>query len=465
MTYPGAVINPLASGSGITVPAGSSDAFPAYLAPPPSGGDDTATLNALIAALPTDPYGLGLPVGAIFLHAGTYQVGASADLSNLGSFVKLIGPGKQACTIAYYGSGHALYAHNPHLPNNNQPGNDIKGFATVLDGFTIDGTHSGAGAVGLDYGDNEGGQIGPDLMIRNFSGTGSIGLNLASRVWWTEKTKAHVITMNNATAVQISSPAGVGGDSWGYNDFAFDIFAWNDQQGVIVTDGALIYHGRMIIRGNIAGGTGIAALTLSGGCSIQANKLDMQLETGVGGSSAPQTINFDGGSILGCWGTMNFSETWVPTNGLQQSTNVFQYTGAIVGLGDADLNPTTGTNTQWDSPPVGTVLYRKATITPAGGIATIPLFWGDYFDLGVLAHNLTISLNSQYLSPNEKTIRATQASSGGPYTITWPAGVVLWAGGTPPVMSTGAGAVDLYTIKSFGDSSQKYYGYALQALA
>ena len=102
---------------------------------------------------------------------------------------------------------------------------------------------------------------------------------------------------------------------------------------------------------------------------------------------------------------------------------------------------------------------------------------GDFF-AATLSANVTIDLGPSAQNggktvsgPQRKTIILTQAASGGPYTVTWPkpgspttsAPAVYWAGGTAPTMSTGASAVDKYTLDTI--DGVHWYGTAAQAMA
>ena len=97
---------------------------------------------------------------------------------------------------------------------------------------------------------------------------------------------------------------------------------------------------------------------------------------------------------------------------------------------------------------------------------------GDFFQV-TLSQDITVDLNpggaATLASAQRKTIIATQAASGGPYTITWPTAAspsttachVYWPGGSAPTMSTGASAVDVYELVTYDGAH--WYGFAKQA--
>ncbi len=149
-----------------------------YYMPAPSGGNDTAAFQAARAALPTitvyaTPPSSGSSAtyhyGTIYLASGTYQIGAAGDIGNLGPFISVIGPGHNATTLAYYGSGDCLRAYNAILPSDINF-DTMSAWAGKFDGFTIDLSHCGAGARALHIGDSEDFILGPDLFIRNAVG-------------------------------------------------------------------------------------------------------------------------------------------------------------------------------------------------------------------------------------------------------------------------------------------------------
>jgi hypothetical protein len=174
-----------------------------YGADPTGVNDSTAAFVAALAALPTVSINSGVsnpsrgvetatyPHGTIYLGSGIYKIGSSADIGNMGPFVSIKGPGKDACVIYYYGSGSAFRAYNAVNPKDNTFDDMLNqaapyGLGSVYDGFTLDGSNAGAGSMGLHVGDSEGGIVGPDMSIRHFNQSGSVGLNLESSISWVE---------------------------------------------------------------------------------------------------------------------------------------------------------------------------------------------------------------------------------------------------------------------------------------
>ena len=82
--------------------------------------------------------------------------------------------------IEYVGTGSAVHAYNPLTPYNDSGLSALAGLAGRFEGFTIDGTKCGVGAIGIHDGDMEGRHF-HDLVVQNFTNgqmqptTGTLG--------------------------------------------------------------------------------------------------------------------------------------------------------------------------------------------------------------------------------------------------------------------------------------------------
>jgi hypothetical protein len=452
-----------------------------YQMPAPSGGDDTAAFTAALAALPTvtvyaippsTPPSAVFHYGTIALASGTYQLGAVSDLANLGPFVSVIGPGSQACKLSYRGAGKCLSLRSTIKPADDTF-DDLMAFAGTLNGFTIDGTSAGNGAVGLDYGDLEGGSLGPDLYIQNFSGTGSTGLDVNNQVAWTENVYGRVVIRNCANAVKFRVNGG--DDSFAYNDLTFKIYAWPNQNGVVLSGGANYANGSLKIRANhlLSGSAqSSAALTITGQdgvtglwSQVTLCRLDLQAETDGSGAFGPTTISFGNvtnNAIFNCTGILSFGNTnWTLSNWSVASSFAagnFFFMGEVSG--DTNIAPSVHGSTVF----VGALVYGTSTLFQNGGM---PLGQGDFLAC-TLNQSITVAFQNTTAGPQRKTIVITQAASGGPFTVTWPHNAsptttnpkVKWAGGTAPVMTATANAVDVYKLETIDGAT--WYGTASQ---
>jgi hypothetical protein len=317
---------------------------------------------------------------------------------------------------------------------------------------------------------------------------GGIGLWFDNVIGWTESFHGRAVLRNNAQNVMFTAANGAGtlGDvSFEYNDLTFKIYAFQYQNGVVLTQGAWYQHGEMKIRANVAPAPnvpfGTALLTLTGKAAaghvgagaysqITACRLDIQAEDDVisangGGTNPPMTISFGDNNhnwIIGCTGILSFeSGDWKTTNWIYSNRNTFQFSGVISG--DTVLNPA-----GVDFHPY----YMGALLVSTGQSALPSLYMntGDTFAF-TLAASQVLALSQNSAAPQRKTIYVTQAASGGPYTLTWPkpgspslsTPAVYWPGGIAPTMSPGAGAVDKYVLETF--DGIHWYGVAYQALS
>lgn len=92
----------------------------------------------------------------------------------------------------------------------------------------------------------------------------------------------------------------------------------------------------------------------------------------------------------------------------------------------------------------GTITFTEAVIN-ASEATTSAI---DWINANSLYH--TLSANTSFTFSNDANgqtivLTVTQASSGGPYTATFPAGV-QWSGGTEPTMTSTASRTDVYTF-------------------
>lgn len=451
-------------------------------ADPTGSADSTAAFAAALAALPTITIFATPPstapsatfhYGTIRLGAGTYKLGSSADIGNLGPFVTVTGPGSQSCTLSYRGTGKCLSLRSTIRPADDTF-DDLEAFGGTLNGFTIDGTSAGNGAVGLDYGDLEGGSLGPDLYVQNFAGTGSTGVDFNNVVAWTENIYGRVNVRNCTNAVKIRVNGG--DDSFAYNDLTFKVYAFVNQNGVVLSGGANYANGSLKLRANhlLSGSAqSSAALTLTGQdagtglwSQLSFSRLDVQAETDGSGAFGPTTISFGNAganAIYNCVGILSFGGTnwtlsnWSVANSFAAGN--FFFMGEVSG--DTNIAPSVHGSTAF----VGALIYGTSIAFQNGGL---PLGQGDFLPC-TLNQNLTWSFQNTTAGPQRKTIILTQAAAGGPYTVTWPANGsptttspnIIWPGGVAPQMSTAPGAVDIYDLETIDGAT--WFGQARQA--
>lgn len=420
-------------------------------ADPTGANDSTAAIQAALNAVPAQG-------GIVCLPSGTYKV--SSTLTNAVTPTYIRGDGRWATLINFTGTGDCLRMYNPAGSGTT--------FGGGVTGLTIDGTNAGNSSTGLHAGD--GSNYEWDMVVQNFTGTGSIGVHFDNTIWWTEKMHGTVYTSNCTQHVVFDvSGADTSTNSFGYMDLHIWVNASASQDGVVLQNGAQIYHSALAIRGNFTNGSTAQttyALRLTGtvpaghpasggGSKIIRSRLDITVETSAG-AHGPGTIYFGTSAvnvIEGCYGVLDFGNgggSFSQSNlGIATNPDTLWYQGFVNG--DGNLNP--GAITLPLS--VGGQLYSQSIASGSDGDVFVAS--GDFF-AATLSADITVNLNAatNFNAPRRITIIYTQAASGGPYTVTWPhsgspsdlSPTVLWAGGSAPTMSTGAGAVDVYDLET-----------------
>ena len=426
-----------------------------------TGASDAAALTAAVSAVTT-------PGGEISLAAGTFYLKPGALVIDPAAIPVLLQGAGRGITVIKAVAGTAGDVIRMYNPTANTGGGSGGVFGGGVKGLTIDGTNAAAGSCGLHIGDMEGAEL--DVCVQNFSGTGDIGVHIDNTIWWTEKMSGAIFAWNN-TANVVFDQSGTGSSvqvSHAYDDLLIRIEAETGQDGLVIQGGANIYNGNIKVRGNFnTGSNSNAALRITGTAAHGADqgsyskigncRLDIQVESN-GGTPYPSTIAIGSASegsenaILNCSGIMNFFNTWTAANVYGNNpygTGVINFDGYIGG--DTNLSPSGNGRTT-----AGPVIYGQGYGDNTG---PVPTQVADFFAT-VLASNLTINLKGYLTSvqpgPQRKIFRISQPSTGGTYTytVTWPhtgspsitSPTVQWAGGTAPVMTTGAGATDLYEL-------------------
>lgn len=480
----------------VTVPAALYYNVVNYGADAAGNTDATSAFQAAVNAMPTVTVNNGTSsttyhIGALFIPAGTYKLGSSGDIGNIGPFVSILGPGSTACILYDYGQtsgGACLSMHNAIRPSSDTFDTMLSqsapvGIAGTITGFTIDGTHAGAGRSGLDIGDFEGLDL-RDLKIQHYNLAGSSGFNMNNKYSWVNSFRGRVAIYDCTTCAFITGNGSPSGDIFdSFNDLEFLLYAFAGQDGVVLNGGVQFLFGSLKIWGNFMGSGSAqtnAALRITGSgqstpTAIAQSHLQIFCEGGdAGGSNGPYTIYYgdvSSGSrngIYGCEGMLVFHNRWRNSNwSINNSFAQGNFTFAGIIYGDANLGSAGGASTNPGATFMGGIAYPLSEGFAGGGQ---PLEQGDFFNFTLTA-NCTMALQNSYAAPQRKTFLIQQAASGGPYTVTWPkpgsptlgSPAVYWAGGTAPTMSTGANAVDKYFLETL--DGIHWYGTAAQNLS
>jgi hypothetical protein len=430
-----------------------------YGADPTGTSDSGPAFNDAVAALPSDG-------GVIYVPTGSYKIATTITIEiPEGSTIILKGDGYQNTVLLSYVTGDCVRMYGNTSATSWSVGSG------VID-IGIDGTNAGNSSNGLHIGDFS--SMKTEVYVQHFTGTSSCGILLDNTLSWTEQADMRATVYNCTTCVEFTVTTG--SNSFGYGNFDFTIEAGNTQNGVVVTDGAFIYHGRLKMRGNSGGGsstttaamlkvTGVAPVgsTSSGSISaIVSMNLDIMMECG-SGTYTPQTIYMDATNytyIQGCYGILDFgfgNQYFTPAT---TTAGQIQFTGLING--DTNLAPNMYTS-----------YWRNSGVATTYSVPQVALYeaycdttTSDCFSIA-LNGNYTVDLNpggNTFGIPQKVLFVITQASSGGPYTLTWPTEAsptttnptVVWLGNVPPALQTAANAVDVVELVTYNGAT--WYG-------
>lgn len=271
----------------------------------PSGDDTGASDPANIAALFT------LGATTVELAAGTWYGDSTVQI---GLSQAVHGAGTTAVTWNYLGADQAFQLENSGTYSASE--------WAELTGLTVDGTNASAGAIGVQFGDIA--QLRIDVDVRNFSGTGSIGLYACNAYNWTEQATVRSFINNCTTGCELDV-TGNGTNSFLRSRFDLYFNQGPDQDGLVIagtsTEVALT-EGVVRLHGNWAEGSSATGSVLSFTNSsswIEACQIDIGVEPGASGSGGAfvQTINFtseDATQIINCYGVMQFDNSFTASN-------------------------------------------------------------------------------------------------------------------------------------------------------
>lgn len=445
--------------------------------------DDTSAIQSAIAAVPASGGVVYFPAAApsyLVTSTITIQIGNSGQ-----GPIFLVGDGRDVTVVTFTGTGACFHMYNPTFPGTGFPG--IVTWGGGVKDLTIDGTNTTGQSSGLHIGDGEEYQL--DLKVQNFTQSGSFGIHIDNTVWWVGRmhAKAQILNCDTAVAFDVNSNT-QSSVNFGYSEYDFDIFAYQQQSGVTIQNGAHPYNSVLQIKGeweqNSNSTKAGTFLTVTGnyGTSGPASQLtDCVLNAwtemnNTGGGKNPQTVllGSSGNKIKGCHGQLVFINStqqgaWQSASGFTVGQDQFGFYGEVIG--DTTLAPD---STQGNTTPLqlagAPVLYAPGFINGSSG--TLYMGNGDFFQ-ATLGGSTTVtlawgnqSLNPQ-AGPQRKTIVLSQPGST-LHKVAWPqtstpslnSPTVLWAGGTPPTMTQKANATDVYYLETCDGIT--WYGLASQ---
>jgi Pectate lyase superfamily protein len=372
--------------------------------------DDTTAIADALAAVPTD--------GAIVhFPAGQYKV-TSTLTAPWNALLQGHGLGTQ---ILSHVTGDTFVMSNPTTPGGVYSTQEVQsgGFRDLM----IDGSSAGNGSSGIHIGNGLGYTV-ENVLVRNFTGTDSIGIWVDNSIWWTEKAYFRTTVANCTTCYQFTNES-TGTGSFEYNYFDMVAYWTTGQTGWSVSssnDDPAFFGGTFLYwRGNNNGATPGPFLALAGGVTFKRCNLIFAPECNSPGT--PVTIADNGGGtnhFSDCTGWMDFgANTWGAST---MAAGNLELTGSVQG--DATLQA------------LRTGVAKPTVTTPGVPAASTPVTNDTgmdvmvYIPAGGTAVNVNVNGNPTGLGSGSFYIRQGETISLGAYSGA--PGSWLWHGGPYP---------------------------------
>ncbi|WP_163645883.1 glycosyl hydrolase family 28-related protein [Mycobacterium conspicuum] len=428
-----------------------------YGADPTGARDSTAAFRDAIAALPPVGGSAAVPTGGGWVYAPTGHYKITSTL-NFTQFQNLRGDGKSLTIFNYSGKGPCILAAN-------SAGTTTSGWPAPcqFEGFTIDGTGAGPGAIGIQIG-NLFHSRGHDLEIQSFLAAGATGVlfknhgkvPVADRMQWS------IDLIENANHVVFDGNCAVGVGSFSYAEYEFSVVANQDQKILTLQNNAVVRSSRMSIVGGVAtnssSNTGWVIGMDVGAPSNQSTLRDceflisVEADAGVG-LRTHQSIRMESNNLgeLSGTGVLNFIPGF--TAGIPypfQPASIAA--GSIFAVSGRVSESALGTMSFEDCANFQGGTQRKAYVVEAASISSpfrIVPQKGDVQEFMLPNTNVTIAgfHGAPYVMSRSLELLFHQPASGAPCSVTWPPNI-KWANGKS-ALSTVNGAVDKVRMDYF----------------
>lgn len=404
--------------------------------------DDTAAIQATIAALPSVSFNIG--GGVIYLPAGTYKITSTLSFGQ-----------NQSMIGASAGSVNLNYTGNSVCINVLGTGTAPESNGQFVD-FTIQGYSGGSSAIGMQVG-NMMGTLIERVGIWGFKNIGLYFKNPNTSTW-AENNHVDVNLIQCATAVVFDTY------SFDYSVYKFHVVTGPGQSCIALQNGAMMTGCQIQLRGNVNGNptTNTGAViavdrgNTAGTSFMEGCTLDIAVELG-GSGVGPYTILMGANtsnSYISAVGNMWFKDYGSP---LFQG---FSTAGAELKFAGFLLDPVLGSQDAFTiKGGLGRTQYRSLSFTAFNPMYIYPLY-GEYQAFTLPNGAITISgfWEEPYATSRQVEILFRQPASGAAGTITWPSNV-KWAGGVSALSSTN-GYVDKVRL-TYYPTEAKWYGEVL----
>jgi hypothetical protein len=425
--------------------------------PTGTNSSNTAVANA-VAAMGSNP-------GVLEFGPGDYLLSAT---TTLGAYQSIRGQGRGVTTITFTGTGDCFRVWDQTSRADVPPT-----VAGPIEGFTIEGSGAGANSSGLHIGDLFGAQV-RDVLIADFAAPGCIGLWFDNYIQYFERGDISAV-VNNCTDCVVFDVHG-GDPSFSYSIYNLWMFAYANQNGVVIRNTAVLAHTKLTIFGNffnctvtpsgggVRGGwtpastnTGVALIvgtTSSDYANIERSELNVVVENGgvVGNPTTRGHYTIQVGASAG-----------IQANGLLDFQHITGFTwqnatlsGYFVVAGRTNVDSVAGTTADPQS-----LTFTGALTTPANGGAVYGgvayLGTGNFFLVNLVSGNNTLTFNVPAGQTGYGIYEFVlfQPGSGPPGTVTWPPNL-YWFAGTAPTLSTNN---DSNLIRVYTWDQSNFFGY------
>jgi hypothetical protein len=272
-----------------------------------SWGTAKLTIGAAYTALPSCSnahYYTGSYSSLTWTHCGKIEIGAGtftlASLVTISSpFVTIEGRSPISTILNVTGAtGGILWTSSPLV-------NEYSGVGGLYR-VTIDGFGSSAGAYGLQTNDISAFHM-HDVVIKNFTGAGSIGWLDSATNWYNEKFVVDVTLDNNTINWEINPGAASPGypqTTFGYGVFDVKMIDWSGQTGLLMVNGALQESVIHITVNQGSTPANASAIVLQNSASYSNNVSEIHIES-PGGIGTGAEINIGASAAFNSIGELD----------------------------------------------------------------------------------------------------------------------------------------------------------------
>lgn len=229
------------------------------------GSNEAAALNALYADAVADKLPLWFPPPPVAYGYGSNLVWDS-------NLVSVLGAGATATPFQAIGTAKIVIRPDPFTVDQ---GPTFRGFSVLGD------PTAPASAIGIDSGDITAARW-EDLVIKGFNGTGSIGMQFANLVGWTEVHRFLSVRIDDCSTCFLCSVTPPGFNSFARIEWDIHFNLHANQVGFKTTNDALLYEQKGHFDGNSIGNDTVF-VDLYGTSSISGElNMDFEQTTGTG---------------------------------------------------------------------------------------------------------------------------------------------------------------------------------------